>query len=144
MHVRFYSFVSINNTIRLREGELHVRVSDLLEGAPDPVLQAIAHILLAKLYKKTIARIQDPVAWNPDDPTQLTQLMTAVNGLEPWNESPIVHTIMQAREDLRDVAGFKTILVITDGMDNRFDKDREINPRKKDVPTFLRKNVRVK
>jgi len=58
MHVRFYSFVSINNTIRLREGELFVRVSDLLEGAPEPVLRAIAHILLAKLYRKPVDRTQ--------------------------------------------------------------------------------------
>ncbi|MBI3476163.1 MAG: M48 family metallopeptidase [Acidobacteria bacterium] len=54
MHLRFYSFVSINNTIRLRQGELYIRVSDLLEGAPDPVLHAIAHILLAKLYRKPV------------------------------------------------------------------------------------------
>jgi hypothetical protein len=56
MHIRFYSFVSINNTIRLRQGELYVRVSDLLEGAPEPVLHAIAHILMAKLYRKPIDR----------------------------------------------------------------------------------------
>ncbi len=56
MHVRFYPFVSINNTIRLRDGELYVRLSDLLEGAPDAVLQAIAHILLAKLYRKPVDR----------------------------------------------------------------------------------------
>jgi hypothetical protein len=56
MHVRFYSFVSINNTIRLRQGELYVRVSDLLEGAPETVLHAIAHILLAKLYRKPVDR----------------------------------------------------------------------------------------
>ena len=54
MHVRFYPFVSINNTIRLREGELYIRVSDLLEGAPDHVLHSIAHILLAKLYRKPL------------------------------------------------------------------------------------------
>ena len=54
MHLRFYSFVSINNTIRLRQGELYIRVSDLLEGAPDPVLHAIAHILLAKLYRRPV------------------------------------------------------------------------------------------
>ena len=54
MHVRFYPFVSINNTIRLRQGEIYARVSDLLEGAPDAVLLAIAHILLAKLYRKPI------------------------------------------------------------------------------------------
>jgi hypothetical protein len=56
LHVRFYSFVSINNTIRLRQGELYVRVSDLLEGAPETVLHAIAHILLAKLYRKPVDR----------------------------------------------------------------------------------------
>lgn len=56
MHIRFYSFVSINNTIRQRQGELYVRISDLLEGAPENVLEAIAHILLAKLYRKPIDR----------------------------------------------------------------------------------------
>ncbi|MGA9529157.1 MAG: M48 family peptidase [Terriglobales bacterium] len=56
MHIRFYPFVSINNTIRLRQAELYIRLSDLLEGAPDPVLHAIAHILLAKLYRKPIDR----------------------------------------------------------------------------------------
>ena len=58
LHIRFYPFVSINNTIRLRRGELYVRLSDLLEGAPEPVLHAIAHILLAKLYRKPVDRTQ--------------------------------------------------------------------------------------
>ena len=56
MHIRFYPFVSINNTIRLRDSELYIRLSDLLEGAPQAVLQSIAHILLAKLYRKPIDR----------------------------------------------------------------------------------------
>ena len=54
--VEFFAFANINNTIRLREGKLLVRLSDLLEGAPDPVLQAIVHILLAKMYRKPIER----------------------------------------------------------------------------------------
>ncbi|MGD0215064.1 MAG: SprT-like domain-containing protein [Terriglobales bacterium] len=57
LHARFYPFVSINNTIRLREGELYIRISDLLEGAPDTVLHSIAHILLAKLYRKPVDRV---------------------------------------------------------------------------------------
>ena len=57
MHVRFYPFVSISNTIRLRQGELYIRLSDLLEGAPEAVLQSIAHILLAKLYRKPVDRV---------------------------------------------------------------------------------------
>ncbi len=52
--VRFRRFTSLNTTIRLREGRLHVSLSDLLEGAPEPVVRAIAHILLAKLYRKPI------------------------------------------------------------------------------------------
>ena len=56
MKVEFYAFANINNTIRLREGRLLVRLSDLLEGAPEPVLRAIAHILLAKMYRKPIER----------------------------------------------------------------------------------------
>ena len=54
--VEFFAFANINNTIRLREGKLLVRLSDLLEGAPEAVLRAIAHILLAKMYRKEIAR----------------------------------------------------------------------------------------
>jgi hypothetical protein len=59
IHVQFYPFANINNTIRLREDKVFVRISDLLEGAPRPVLHAIAHILLAKLYRKPIERAQE-------------------------------------------------------------------------------------
>ncbi len=52
--VRFRRFTSLNTTIRLREGKILVSLSDLLEGAPESVVRAIAHILLAKLYKKPI------------------------------------------------------------------------------------------
>lgn len=54
LEVRFRRFTSLNTTIRLREGRLHVSLSDLLEHAPETVHQAIAHILLAKLYRKPI------------------------------------------------------------------------------------------
>jgi predicted metal-dependent hydrolase len=56
LSVEFFAYANLNNTIRLREGKLLVRLSDLLEGAPDPVLRAIAHILLAKMYRKPIER----------------------------------------------------------------------------------------
>jgi hypothetical protein len=59
MQVRFRRFTSLNTTIRLREGRIHVHLSDLLEGAPESVLHAIAHILLAKLYKKPIEAVHN-------------------------------------------------------------------------------------
>jgi len=53
----FYHFANINNTIRLRDGKIYARLSDLLEGAPESVLESIVHILLAKLYRKPIEDI---------------------------------------------------------------------------------------
>jgi predicted metal-dependent hydrolase len=52
--IQFFPFANLNNTIRLREGRILVRISDLLEGAPEAVLHAIFHILIAKLYRKEI------------------------------------------------------------------------------------------
>ncbi len=52
--IEFRPFANLNHTIRLRDGEVHARLSDLLEGAPEAVLRALAHILLAKLYRHPI------------------------------------------------------------------------------------------
>jgi len=54
--IEFFAFANVNNTIRLRDGKLLVRLSDLLEGAPESVLRSIAHILLAKMYRRPIDR----------------------------------------------------------------------------------------
>ncbi len=54
LKVEFFPFANVNNTIRLRENTLVVRISDVLEGAPEEVLYSIAHILIAKLYRKPI------------------------------------------------------------------------------------------
>lgn len=56
LKIEFFAFANVNNTIRLRDGKLLVRLSDLLEGAPDGVVRAIAHILLAKMYRRPIDR----------------------------------------------------------------------------------------
>ena len=54
--LQFYPFVNINNTVRLADGRMKLRLSDLLESAPEPVLKAIIHILLAKIYRRPIDR----------------------------------------------------------------------------------------
>jgi predicted metal-dependent hydrolase len=58
LHVKFHRYTSINTTIRLREGKLFVRLSDLLEHAPEAIHHAIAHILLAKIMRKPISAQQ--------------------------------------------------------------------------------------
>ncbi len=56
LRVEFCRFANADSFIRLEAGRLTVRVSDLLQGAPAPVLEALAHILLRKLYRKPIPR----------------------------------------------------------------------------------------
>jgi len=54
--VEYCRFANADSSIRLETGRIHVRISDLLEGAPAPVTEALAYILLGKLYRKPIPR----------------------------------------------------------------------------------------
>src|ERR1051326_7750177 len=56
LRVEFCQFANADSFIRLEDGRLHVRISDLLQGAPAPVTEALAYILLGKLYRKPVAR----------------------------------------------------------------------------------------
>jgi len=57
LRVDFCQFANADSFIRLENGQLHVRISDLLAGAPAPVTEALAHILLGKLYRKPVPRV---------------------------------------------------------------------------------------
>jgi hypothetical protein len=57
LHVEFCRFANADSFIRLEDGRLHVRICDLLEGAPAPVMEALAFILLGKLYRKPVPRL---------------------------------------------------------------------------------------
>jgi hypothetical protein len=57
LRVEFCRFANADSFIRLENGRLHVRISDLLAGAPAPVMEALAFILISKLYRKPVARL---------------------------------------------------------------------------------------
>jgi hypothetical protein len=48
----FKRYANANSAISLREGRLSVRLSDLWQGAPAPVLAALAEILIAKMFRR--------------------------------------------------------------------------------------------
>jgi hypothetical protein len=50
--VRFRKYAHANSRIRLHEGHLTVSISDLLEAAPAPIQEALAHVLVGKLFRK--------------------------------------------------------------------------------------------
>ena len=55
----FCEFANANSSIQFKEGQLHVRITDVLADAPAPILEALAYILLSKLYRRAIPRIYD-------------------------------------------------------------------------------------
>jgi len=57
LRVEFCRFANADSFIRLENGRLQVRISDLLAGAPAPVAEALAQILLRKLYRKPVPRV---------------------------------------------------------------------------------------
>ena len=52
--VEFFPFAGLSHTVRLHDGRLQVRLSDICAGAPQEVYESIALILLAKLYRKKV------------------------------------------------------------------------------------------
>jgi hypothetical protein len=56
VRVEYRRFANADSSIRLENGALHVRISDILEGAPAPVTESLARILLGKLLRKPIPR----------------------------------------------------------------------------------------
>ncbi len=86
--------------------------------------------------EKTIQRVQGPAPWIP---ALLPNWMSSVRypRLEPWNYSPIIRSMWQAKADLEDAQGFKTLLVITDGADDRYAYDAQL-AKGRDIASFLR------
>jgi len=57
IRVEFCRFANPDSFIRMETGAIHVRISDLLEGAPAPVSEALAYILLGKMLRRPVARM---------------------------------------------------------------------------------------
>ncbi len=50
--VEYHPYTDLTHTIRLREGTARVRISDVLRTAPRAVVEAVAGILLGRLYRR--------------------------------------------------------------------------------------------
>jgi hypothetical protein len=56
IEVSFYPYIGINNTIRIRDGKVYVRIAQIFEHAPMPVQQSLASILVSKLMRRRVPR----------------------------------------------------------------------------------------
>ena len=54
IHVSFYPYIGINHTIRVREGQIFVRIGEICREMPLPCHKGLAYILAGKLLRKKI------------------------------------------------------------------------------------------
>src|SRR5579864_992004 len=56
VEIQFCRFANANSFIRWETGHLHVRICDMLQGAPAAILEALAYILVSKLLRRSTPR----------------------------------------------------------------------------------------
>ena len=80
--------------------------------------------------EQSIRQIQARVLWDASDLQLRSAIVESISypRLEPWNESPLFATILAASSDLKDYDGTRSLIVITDGHDNRIANDPVANP----------------
>ena len=54
--VELYPYANLSHTLRLRQDVAFVRLSDILQDAPVPVIEAAAAILLGQMYRRRVPR----------------------------------------------------------------------------------------
>lgn len=57
VRVEFCPFANADSFIHLTETGMRVRIADMLEGAPAPVMEALAYILIGKLFRRPVPRL---------------------------------------------------------------------------------------
>lgn len=83
VHVEFRQYANANSSVRLDGGSLTVWMPDILEGAPAPILEALAYVLLGKLCRRPAARIyahRYRMYLNRRDVRQKLQLVRQIRG----------------------------------------------------------------
>lgn len=54
IRVEFCRYANANAQVMLESGAMHVKMADTLGGAPDSVIEALAEILLSKLFRRPV------------------------------------------------------------------------------------------
>ncbi len=54
IRIKFCRYANASAKVKLEQGALEVRIADSLAGAPDSVMEALAEILLSKLFRRPV------------------------------------------------------------------------------------------
>jgi hypothetical protein len=56
VEIQWRKYAGVNSSVRLEQGKLSLKISDLLQSSPPSVIEALAFILLGKLYRKPASK----------------------------------------------------------------------------------------
>lgn len=56
INVTFFPYIGINHTIRVRDGQVYVRIADVCRDMPFAGHRALAQILVSKLFRKRVSK----------------------------------------------------------------------------------------
>ena len=59
IEISFYPYIGLNQTIRVRDGRVFVRIADMCRDMPERPHRALAYILVAKLLSRRVPREAD-------------------------------------------------------------------------------------
>ena len=54
IRIQFRRFANVNSSIKMNSSWMEVKLPDLLEGAPAPVMESLAWILISKLFRRPV------------------------------------------------------------------------------------------
>jgi hypothetical protein len=102
---------------------------------PEGVNAVFENDPIVKEPELTINQLRKPAPW---DPAQVGALAKELDRLRPHLDTPLVEAMWTAaNKDLTTARGLKTLLVLTDGNDNRLENNPKHNPNKLSVPDFI-------
>ncbi|HVQ40098.1 MAG TPA: SprT-like domain-containing protein [Pyrinomonadaceae bacterium] len=59
--LRFYPYAGLRHTIRVRSGQVYVRLSDIIKDCPPEVMRSLAFVLVARLLGKKVPAVHERV-----------------------------------------------------------------------------------
>src|SRR5437867_6375423 len=59
--VRFYPYAGLRHTIRVRSGQVYVRLADICKDSPPEVMRALAFVLVGRLLGKKVPDVHDRI-----------------------------------------------------------------------------------
>jgi hypothetical protein len=120
-------------------------LEQVLRGV-DPGVQVSVHTFIQAKRTEDGGRPDIQNVWGPApwDPKKLPDLVRDLRNIKPYGETPLVRSLHEVKKKdfAQNLGGFRTMVVLTDGADSEFRKDRDLQEAHgvPNIPAFLQRD----